>query len=187
MPYLWCVEDSLEFQANSKLKKKKKRKLPVTSCPLLPPSSLPHRRSKQPGLETPCFQTLPLSHTLNLLSCHRGFGQPVLANRHAVPLCLSVCNRCFSSAGTNGIQSVWLRNDRVTGLTHWSAIYLSMVSNGGVVERVAGPTDQSGVSLMLDRASGRERQRDGYKWRRKDVYSGALNIGLSNWVFARNR
>lgn len=87
-----------------------------------------------------------------------GFGQRALAKRHAVPLCLSVCNRCLSSAGTNGIQSVWLRNDRVTGLTHWPAIYLSMVSNGGVVRRVAGPTDQSGISPEEDREGETERR-----------------------------
>lgn len=96
------------------------------------------------------FPARPLSHTLNLLCCHRvgaHGGGPALPAR--LP-CLSVYNRCLCSAGTNGIQSVSLGNDRVAGLTPRPVIYLSMVSNRGVVGHDVGTTDQS--DALLSRA-----------------------------------
>lgn len=123
----------------------------------VPSSSLPQHSSKHIGLQTVLFfPARPLSHTLNLLCCHRvgaRGGGPALPAR--LP-CLSVYNRCLCSAGTNGIQSVSLGNDRVTGPTPRPVIYLSMVSNRGVDGHDVGTTDQSDASLS---GSGRRMAR----------------------------
>lgn len=131
--------------------KKNQKKSIIQSCLLLPSYSLLQHSSKQAGLQTVLFfPARPLSHTLNLLCCHRvgaHGGGPALPAR--LP-CLSVYNRCLCSAGTNGIQSVSLGIDRVAGLTPRPVIYLSMVSNRGVVRHDVGTTDQS--DALLSRA-----------------------------------
>lgn len=130
----------------------KKKKSIIQSCLPLPSSSLPQHSSKQAGLQSVLFfPARPLSHTLNLPCCHRVGacgGGPALPAR--LP-CLSVYNRCLCSAGTNGIQSVSLGNDGVAGLTPKPVIYLSMVSNRGVVGHDVGTIGQSDASLSESR------------------------------------
>lgn len=85
--------------------------------------------SKQVGLQTVLFfLAQPLSHTLNLLCCHRAGARGGGPAQPARLPCLSVYNRCLCSAGTSGIQSVSLGNDRVAGPT---PIYLSMCQTEG--------------------------------------------------------